>query len=74
MLTLQCTSDKDVACHLDKIWVLGWDFGVEGKTEPVAAYCSEKDALEAKAIIESNPSATAPYVTELQITSRERAV
>ncbi len=52
---------------MDKIWVLGWDFGYEGKTAPVVAYCSEEEALEEKSLIESNPSATTVYVAEVPL-------
>ncbi len=57
---------------MSKIWVLGWDFHDEGKSVPVAAYLTKGAALEAKDLVESNPSATAVYLVDLQLmTSRE---
>ena len=52
---------------IEKIWVIGWDYGVEGKTPPVMAFLDEETAKDAVELLGKNPSATGTYLEEVLI-------
>lgn len=54
------------------IWVIGWDYGSEGKSEPEIAFKTKAEAEGAIALIERNPSATRCYLTETVIWDPQR--
>ena len=51
----------------DKIWVIGWDYGCEGKTSPEMAFLTEEEAIAARELIMKNPSAMQCYLAEVPI-------
>lgn len=49
----------------EKIWVIGRDYGLEGKAKPDMAFRSKEKAEEAKRLCEGPHQATAMYLAEV---------
>jgi len=51
----------------ESIWVIGWDYGCEGKDAPEIAFHTKEEAEANMHILGKEPRATAIYLTEVQI-------
>ena len=49
------------------IWVIGFDYGVDGKTEPEMAFKSEGEAKEAERLLDKCTDGTQCYVTKVPL-------